>query len=103
MVRIQEWKKFEMQARTIFAKSPDTTRFSIKHTTTSAEKDGIPKKKVNAVIKVTDDKETITYETTERFAVKRISTLMKWFTVKMASTTEEELKDVPALKQRLPL
>ena len=98
---MQEWKEFERQARELFANSPDATRFAIKQTTKTKEKEGVMKKKVAVVIKVTDNKQTISYETTERFAAKRIAALMQWFTVKMASTTEEQLADPQALKQVL--
>ena len=100
-MRVQEWKEFERKARDLFASSPDATRFSIKQTTKTKEKDGVMKKKVAVLIKVTDNKETISYETTERFAAKRIATLMQWFTVRMASTTEEQLADPHTLKQAL--
>lgn len=100
MVRVHEWKVFENQARDLFAKNPDNTRFSIKHNTSTVENDS--KKKVSVVLKVTDDKQTITYETCERFSVKRISALMKWFTIKMASTPIESLTDENSLKQLLP-
>lgn len=104
MVRIHKWKEFENQCRDIFAKNPDSTRFSIKQTTSTAEieQDAQPKKKVVVVLKVTDDKQTITYETPERFYIKRISALMKWFTVKMASAPVEDIRDETALKKPLP-
>ena len=98
MTRIHKWKDFETRSRDLFAKNPDSTRFSIKQTTSSVEKDGIPKKKVTVVLRVTDDKETLTYHTSERFSAKRIAALMKWFTVKMASAP---VLDQTALKQPL--
>lgn len=100
MVRVHEWKVFENRARDLFAKNPESTRFSIKHNTSTVEKES--KKKVSVVLKVTDDKQTITYETCERFSVKRISALIKWFTIKMASTPVDSLTDENSLKQLLP-
>jgi hypothetical protein len=99
MVRVHEWKEFELSAREMFAKSPTTTRFSVNQKTKSVEKDGVPKKKVSVTLKVTDGPKTISYETTERFYLKRISTLMQWFTVRMS--TVEDLTAENVLKQRL--
>ena len=96
MVRLHEWKEFESNARDMFAKSPNSTRFSMTQKTKTIEKDGMPKKKVRVVLKVTDGSKTVTYETNERFYVKRISTITQWFVVRMAtvenSTPENVLK-----------
>ena len=101
MVRIHEWKTFENRARDVFAKNPLKTRYSFKHNVKSAETDGVLKKKVVVVIKVTDDTETITYKTNEKAVVKRLTKLNKWFAVKMSTTEEEQLKEEAVLKARL--
>lgn len=101
MTRIHEWKLFEQQAREIFAKNPDACRFSLKQSTRTNDKDGVPRKRIIVILRVTDDKRTITYETNERFAVKRMSSLMRWFTVKMASTPVEAIRDETSLLQKL--
>lgn len=97
MVRVHEWKQFELQAREIFAKNPESTRLSLKQSTTTD--DTTTKRNVKVLIKVTDNKRTITYQTTERFGAKRMGALTQWFTVRMAST--ENVKDEAALKQKL--
>ena len=96
MVHVHSWKQFESLARGIFAKSPETTRLSLKQT---AKTDDGNKKNVKVVLKVTDNKETITYETTERFGAKRIASLTQWFTIRMASTLPD--MDQASLKQKL--
>lgn len=101
MTRIHEWKLFEQQAREIFAKNPDACRFSLKQSTRTSDKDGEPRQRITVILRVTDDKTTITYETNERFAVKRMSSLMRWFTVKMASTPAEATSDETALHKKL--
>ena len=100
MVRIHDWKEFETQSREIFAKNPAGAKFSVNNKTKTTEKDGVPKKKVNAILKVTNGAKTITFRTSERFYVKRVTALMQWFTAKMA--TDEDLTDEASLKKRIP-
>jgi hypothetical protein len=101
MVRIHDWKEFDRSARDIFAHDPENTRFVIKQATTSTEKEGIVKKKVTVTLRVTDDKKTITFETTERCFVKRIGRLTRWFAVRMASTAEDLAKGESSIKAKL--
>jgi hypothetical protein len=102
MTRIHKWSEFDDRARTIFANRPDSTRFSIKQTTrTREDKEGNIKKKVCVILKVTNDVDTVSYHTTERNSNTRISALMKWFSVKMISTSYDELKDETGLKAKL--
>ena len=98
MVRKHEWKDFERSARELFAKNPACTRFSLKHTSKTISE---TQKKQTVVLKVTNNIETITYETNERFGVKRISALTRWLTIRMASTSPEQVKDEASLKQKL--
>ena len=65
------------------------------------DKDGNVKKKVCVILKVTNDVDTVSYHTTERNSNTRISALMKWFSVKMISTSYDELKDETCLKAKL--
>lgn len=101
MVRIHEWKSFESQAREIFAKAPERSRFTVKQTTKSTEtENSVQKRKAVVLLRVTNGAETITFETTERFHVKRITSLVHWFTAKMVSL--DNVTDKIALKERLP-
>lgn len=102
MTRIHKWSRFEEEARGIFAKSPNNTRYSMKQRTkTTEDEDGKIRKKVCVILRVTDDVKTVTFETTERHSIKRISSLMKWFCVKMVSVGEDELKEESSIKARL--
>jgi hypothetical protein len=100
MVRIHEWKEFENSARDMFSKKPTATKFSVSNKAKTTEKDGIPKKKVVATLKVTDGAKVVTFETNERFYAKRVTALMQWFTAKMA--TDEDLTAEASLKQQVP-
>ena len=99
MVRVHEWKEFESKTRDMFAKNPLGTRFTVNQKTKTSEKDGVPKKKVCVTLRVTDGASTLTFETNERFYVKRISTITQWFVVRMASS--EDLTAENALRQTL--
>ena len=101
MTRIHEWKSFENSARDMFAKNPENTRYSFKHFVNTVDKDGVVKRKVAVVIKVTDNVKVISYETNERMVMKRLARLTKWFAVKMATTEEDQLKDEVALRAKL--
>ena len=101
MVRIHDWKEFERTARNMFAHDPDNTRFIIKQNTTSVEKEGSMKKKVLVTLRVTDDKQAILFETTERCYVKRIGRLTRWFATRMASTVEELAQGESVIRARL--
>jgi hypothetical protein len=101
MVRIHEWKSFESQAREIFAQAPERSRFTVKQTTKSVQTESsVPKRKEVVLLRVTNGAETITFETTERFYVKRITALVHWFTAKMVSL--DNVTEQMALKERLP-
>lgn len=101
MVRKHEWKEFEKAAREIFVKNPESTRMSMKQTTKAIEKDGTLKRKQVVFLKVTDNKQTITFETSERHALKRICSLNRWFIVRMASTSDDQLKEEATIKQKI--
>lgn len=79
------------------------SRFSIKHMTStkSDENNPVPKKKCTAIIKVTDDKRTVTYHTTERAAAKRIARMTRWFITRMSTADPVEQADPSSLKQPL--
>ncbi len=99
MVRVHGWKEFENTAREMFSKRPTTTRLSVNQKVTTHAKDGIPRRKALVTLKVTDGAQTINYETTERFYVKRVTSLLQWFTVKMSAT--DDLSNPGGLKQKL--
>ena len=101
MVRVHEWKDFDWKSRDLFARDPENTRYVIKQDTKVTEKDGVPKKKVIVSLRVTNDKEAFTFETVERFNVKRISRLTRWFVIRMSSTSDEQLKDRIALRAHI--
>jgi hypothetical protein len=101
MVRIHDWKEFDRKSRDLFARDPQSTRYVIKQNTATAEKDGVPKKKIIVTLRVTNDKEVFTFETAERFNVKRIARLTRWFVIRMSSTTDDQLKDQTALRSRI--
>ena len=101
MVRVHEWKAFESQARELFAKAPERSRFTVKQSTKTTEGENVvPKRKTLVLLRVTNGSETITFETTERFYVKRITSLVQWFTAKMVSL--DHVTEQSALKERLP-
>ena len=101
MVRVHEWKEFDRKSRDLFAKDPQNTRYVIKQNTKTSEVDGVPKKKLVVSLRVTNDKEVLTFETTERFNVKRIARLTRWFVIRMSCTPDEHLKDQTALRARI--
>ena len=101
MVRIHDWKEFDRKARDLFARDPQRTRYVIKQNTKTSEEDGVPKRKVLVTLRVTNDKESMSFETTERFNVKRIARLTRWFVIRMSSTSEEQLKDINGLRARI--
>ena len=99
-MRCHKWKEFESRAREMFAKLPEQTKFVIKQTTKTADDtSGESKRKVVVLLRVTNGQETISFETHERFYVKRITSLVHWFTVKMVSLGD--FKDAASLKDRL--
>jgi hypothetical protein len=84
----------------MFAKLPEQTKFVIKQTTkTTGDSTGESKRKVVVLLRVTNGQDTISFETHERFFVKRITSLVHWFTVKMVSLGESQ--DSASLKDRL--
>ncbi len=101
MVRIHEWKEFDRKSRDLFARDPENTRYVIKQNTKVDEKEGVPKKKVIVCLRVTNDKEVFTFETSERFNVKRIARLTRWFVIRMSSTPDENLKDQAGLRAHI--
>jgi hypothetical protein len=101
MVRIHDWKEFDRKSRDLFARDPQNTRYVIKQNTKTKEEDGIPKKRVVVILRVTNDRETVTFRTSERVNVKRIAHLTRWFVIRMSSTSEELLRDVTALRARI--
>jgi hypothetical protein len=101
MVRIHEWKEFDRKSRDLFARDPQNTRYVIKQNTTTKEDNGIPKKKIILTLRVTNDREALTFETSERVQLKRVANLTRWFVIRMSSTSEEQLKDAAALRARI--
>lgn len=73
MTFVSDVQEFDRLARSMFAANPTTCRFSVK--TRNAEQ--------RAVIKVSDDKQTITFTPSDANAVKRIEKLSRWFIEKM--------------------